>query len=567
MINKIRLLLLCGALVAPLFAGNRVRIVVKTITVGAKIDPGIQDAIATEFESKLAGIQKFELIDRSQVKSILEEKALEESGIACEDDKCNLRFAVKIKAQVAVSAKIYRLSDTVFTISAKFLNVEKGTPEIVNSHKFSKLDEIDKAVQKICTEYAERVPRYGEVIKRDGAKVFVNLGTDDNLLEEQEVEVVRLEAIMNEATGELAGYTEDSIAKGKLVKMNAALSQIFFIDKKKKQEEIAEKIKIQDRVNLVVSEEGKRRFADKFVSEARVYLKNNNLEEAKNSVEKALNYLPKDGDLIKMRASILNKIDEENVKMADQREKDRIRREAEERKRQESSARSTSSSRSYSSSSSRSSSIRIGSGSAGDAVRKAGFSLGYNYLIPQKETLFGTFFNGIGGVNAGLLSPKDIFFLYGSAYFFQNDADPTKLLTTYTSVKAFMFDLHGILNLSLPIGPFVPHAGIGMFYRYFMLRIEDPSIATTTQAFESPHWGLGWEPMVGLTIYFGNVGLDFRFAYQYVLANTFEMDLTSSSSSLIKDRTEALNDLKGAERDNRLGIGGFNLSADIFIRL
>jgi tetratricopeptide (TPR) repeat protein len=551
-----------------LFGANRMKIVVKAVSVGARIDPNIQEIIYSEFESKLARIQKFEFIDRSQVKSILEEKALEESGIACEDDKCNIKFAIKIKAQVAVSAKLYRLSDTYYKLSAKFLNVEKGTPDIIDA-KIDRLDDIDKAVEKVCLEYAERVPRYGEVIKRDGARVFVNLGTDDNLMEDQEVEVIRLDAVINEATDELAGYIEESIAKGKLVKMSGNLSQIYFTDKKKKQEEVAEKVKLLDRVVLVVSEDGKRRFADKYYSEAKVFLKNNNFEEAKNSIDKALGFLPKNADFQKFRSTLLNKIDEENVKMADQREKERIKREAEERRKKESFARSSSSSsRSYSSSSSSSSSsrFRLGSGSASDAVKKAGFLGGYNYLITQKETDFGKFFKGMGGLNAGLISPKDVFFLIGSAYFFQNDADPS--MSTYKSVKAFMFDLHGILNVSLPVGPFVPHAGIGLFYRYFTLRIEDPSIPLESRVFESPHWGLGWEPVVGLTIYFGSsLGLDIRFSYQSILANTFELDFSSSTSTAVKDRTEALNDLKSPVRDYRLGIGGFNLSADIVVRL
>lgn len=555
--------LFCLCLASPLFAANRLKIVVKAVSVGARIDPNIQEIIYSEFESKLARIQKFEFIDRSQVKSMLEEKALEESAIACEDDKCNIKFAIKIKAQVAVSAKLYRLSDTYYKLTAKFLNVEKGTPEIIDA-KIERLDDIDKAVDKVCQEFAERVPLYGEVIKRVGSRVFVNLGSDDKLVEDQEVEVVRLEPIINEATDELAGYTEDPIGRGRLVKMTGNLSQILFTDKKKKQEEMVEKVKLLDRVNLFVSEEGKRRIADKYYSEAKVFLKNNNFEEAKNSIDKALGYLPKSTDYQKFRSMLLNKIDEENVKMADQREKDRIKREAEERKKKELSARNSSStsSRSYSSSSG----FRLGSGSASDAVKKAGFLGGYNYLITQKETDFGKYFKGMGGLNAGLISPKDVFFLIGSAYFFQNDADPS--MSTYKSVKAFMFDLHGILNVSLPVGPFVPHAGIGLFYRYFTLRIEDPSIPLESQVFESPHWGLGWEPVVGLTIYFGSkLGLDIRFAYQSILANTLELDFSSSTSSTVKSQTDALNALKSPVRDYRLGIGGFNLSADIFVRL
>lgn len=545
-------------LMGPVWAANKLKVVVKSVTLGARIDPNIQEIIYSEFESKLAEVKKFEYIDRSQVKTMLEESALASSGLSCEDDKCNIKYAVKLKAQIVLSAKLYRLSDVNYKLSAKFLNVEKGTPDIIDT-KIEKLDEVDKAVEKIVREFSERVPLYGQIIKIDGSRVFVNLGNEDSLENDQEIEVVRLDAVMNDATGELAGYTEDKIAVGKLTRVTGTLSQILFVDKKKTQEQVIESVKLNDRVYVVVSEETKRRLGGKFFDEANVFMKNKNYEEAKNSIDRALGYQPRNDSFQSFRKNVVAEIDKENLRLADQKEKDRIKAEAEERKRkeEEEKRRSTSSRSSYSSSSYSSFSF----GDAKSSLRRGGIFGGFTYLNPMSTTTeFGKYFQNLMGVTAGISSPDNIFWFWGNIYFFGNDIK--KGVSPYDNSKAYAFDLHSMFNLSFPLGPFVPHIGFGMFYRHFTIQVVDPSIPLANNTYESSFWGLGWEPMAGLTIDFGGIGLDINASYQWINANTLELDSTSSAET----RLSALNKLTDVQKANKLGMGGLTINANIIIR-
>lgn len=544
----------------PLFGANKLKVVVKNITLGARIDPNIQEILNSEFESKLAEIKKFEFIDRSQVKTMLEESALAESGLSCEDDKCNIRYAVKLKAQIVVSAKLFRLSDVNHKLSVKFLNVEKGTPEIIDA-RVEKLEEIDKAVAKVIKEFSDRVPLYGQLIKIDGGRVFVNLGGEDSLENDQEIEIIRLDAVMNDATGELAGYTEDKIAKGKLTRVTGTLSQILFTEKKKTQEQVADMVKLGDRVYVVVSEETKRRLGGKNYDEAQVFFKNKNYEEAKNSVDRALGYLPRSESYLNFRAKIIAEIDKDNLRVADQKEKDRIKAEAEERKLREAEERrkSTSSRSSYSYSSS-GPSLRFGS-SKSTFDRGAIFG-GYTYLNPLSTTTdFGKYFSQLMGVTAGISTPKNTFWFWGNFYFFGNEVK--KGVTAFDNSRAFAFDLHSMFNLSFPMGPFVPHVGFGAFYRLFTVQITDPSIPLQGNVFETSYWGIGWEPMAGVTIDLGGVGLDINVSYQIINVNTFELD----DSGTVGTRLSALNKLSELPKNNKLSIGGFTANANLIFRI
>ncbi|MBL8994936.1 MAG: hypothetical protein JNM63_16430 [Spirochaetia bacterium] len=549
--NLIFLFAACFLLLQPLAAANKIRIGVNYFEVVSGIDPNLKSSLAVLLESKLASTGRFTLLDRANIDKVLKEQAFQQGG--CSDSACAVKLGNILGVQKMVIGNLIKISKR-YKVVVKFLDVEQSSlDEVVGTVEewAGSEEELEKAVERVAQTIAERVPLSGQVVQIDTDGVYVNIGKADKIEDGTEVEVKRTsEKIIDQSTGQVLGVKNSLIAKGKLTDLQPLLSRMVLVDNKGQKPNV----RLKDEVYVVITEKFKKEQGDKNYKLAKAYLQNKNYDEAKSMADKALSYQPNNRDFQSLKQSIEKQIDDENIRQADAKERERIRQQQIDDARRASSSRS--SGRSFSSSSSRRDGL-------------AAFA-GVSHFRPSSDTEFGKYFSMVNGVNLGidLGSKESVFTLVGKHYFFLNQTDPAKVTTPYKTVQAIMTDLHALYSLRLQLGFLVPHAGIGAFYRYFVFRIDDDSITggTTPGVMESRHWGLGVEGQAGLMIDFGGFGLDFKVGYELsgIIPGDSSSDLFSSSSSSSTSSTTS--GLSSEAKQKTLSLSGLQIGIDAVIK-
>jgi hypothetical protein len=439
----------------------------------------------------------------------------------------------------------------------KFIDVDLSSVDELGSIEeyASSLDDVGKAMQRIADTIQERIQVTGEIFEIDGKDVFINLGKADQVIEGNEVIIRRPgKPILDPNDGKVVGFKPGKeLGRGKITGVQNLISQLQFVG-------VANPAKIadlqkKDVVQVIPDDKLKKSKAENYAKMARGYMQGKSYNEARSAIDNALNYYPNNGEYLALKKSIDDQMTEDLVRSADAKDKARLLKEQADANRYAQKSQSSSSS-SYRSSSSSSSS------STSSVFRDGGLQVGANYYLPTSIN-FAKYFSGLGGASVGILLPKNILAFTADYYFLLNDANPATVVVPYKTMRANMLDVHGVLNITPFEGWFIPYIGGGLFYRYFYVTVEDPSLASKVS---TTHWGIGAEALLGLMITFGDVALNLRGGYNYVLINTLNLGSSGATSSADK-ALAALAETGAAAADARLGLSGYNFSANLVFRL
>jgi hypothetical protein len=103
------------------------------------------DAARDLLEVHLYQTGSFQLIERNQIREILKEQGLSESG--CVDYKCAVKVGQLLSAQSVVLGSINKINS--YNVIVKFINVSNGDIEFVDSVSIQNENEIEKAVKTL----------------------------------------------------------------------------------------------------------------------------------------------------------------------------------------------------------------------------------------------------------------------------------------------------------------------------------------------------------------------------------------------------------------------------------
>ncbi len=119
------------------------------------VSRNITNVVADIIRSEFVNIGNFTVVERSQMKAIMEEQGLQMTG--CTDSSCAVQFGKLLSARRIVVGKVSKAGRKKIIITARYVDVEKGQ-SLFSARVMAKgIDDISDAAKKLADKLAERI--------------------------------------------------------------------------------------------------------------------------------------------------------------------------------------------------------------------------------------------------------------------------------------------------------------------------------------------------------------------------------------------------------------------------
>jgi hypothetical protein len=161
---------------------------------------GISDAIL----DTLVNTHRFDVVERAQLAAILEEQALSLSG--CTSTECIVEVGQLAGADKALVGQVSQVG-SIYTLTLRLADVTTGKLEYSDSAESLNLEELLNEGRSIVQRFADSIPVTGMVLGVEEDLIKINLGTQDNIIPGDKLEVYRIgEEYYDPETGLLVGH-------------------------------------------------------------------------------------------------------------------------------------------------------------------------------------------------------------------------------------------------------------------------------------------------------------------------------------------------------------------------
>ncbi len=154
--KKIIFMIFCAVFLfsaISVFAGDKVTVAV--LDLDPKGVPKIAAmAVSDIIRAEFVNIANFTVVERAQMKAILEEQSLQMTG--CTDASCAVQFGKILSAKRIVIGEVTKLGKGAI-ITARYVDVAKGTSLFSAKDKADTIDDIDKAAERLAKNLAQRI--------------------------------------------------------------------------------------------------------------------------------------------------------------------------------------------------------------------------------------------------------------------------------------------------------------------------------------------------------------------------------------------------------------------------
>ncbi len=133
------------------------------------------DAARDLLEVYLYRTGSFQLIERNQIKEILREQGLSESG--CVDFKCAVKVGQLLSAQSVVLGNINKMNS--YNVIVKFINVSNGDIEFVDSLSIQNENHIEKALKTLSAASSDFITGKTGFRKDEPVKAKIRVSRSD----------------------------------------------------------------------------------------------------------------------------------------------------------------------------------------------------------------------------------------------------------------------------------------------------------------------------------------------------------------------------------------------------
>ncbi len=161
---------------------------------------GISDAIL----DTLVNTHRFDVVERAQLAAILEEQALSLSG--CTSTECIVEVGQLAGADKALVGQVSQVG-SIYTLTLRLADVTTGKLEYSDSAESLNLEELLNEGRSIVQRFADSIPVTGMVLGVEEDLIKINLGTQDNIIPGDKLEIYRIgEEYYDPETGLLVGH-------------------------------------------------------------------------------------------------------------------------------------------------------------------------------------------------------------------------------------------------------------------------------------------------------------------------------------------------------------------------
>ncbi len=145
--------LLLSAFESNSFAEEKVTVAV--LDLAAKGVPNIvSNAITDIIRSEFVNIANFTVVERSQMKAVLEEQGLQMTG--CTDSACAVQFGKILSARRIVVGEVNKIGNTI-VITARYVDVQSGESLFSATDKADSLDTVDISARNLAKGLATKI--------------------------------------------------------------------------------------------------------------------------------------------------------------------------------------------------------------------------------------------------------------------------------------------------------------------------------------------------------------------------------------------------------------------------
>lgn len=130
------------------------------------------------FRTELFKTGYFHVLERKQMKKVLEEQALSLSGALATEDAAQIGKLLAV--HLIVFGSINKLGDEII-VNIRLVDVEQGRLKAADTANARELEGIQDAVKKLSKVISEAIPLRGKVVKIRGDEVIVSLGRLDRI--------------------------------------------------------------------------------------------------------------------------------------------------------------------------------------------------------------------------------------------------------------------------------------------------------------------------------------------------------------------------------------------------
>jgi len=207
-------------------ASDRLRIAVYQFDSRAGLDPGIAINVTDLFQTELAKLNRFDVLERANLQRVLKEQALQ--GAGCVESSCAVKIGNLLGVQKMVVGAVFRMGGAYF-INLHLVDVELSRVDISESASTDQESGIPALVAKIARSLTTRIPISARVVKiGEGRTAVCNLGPDDGVRVGDRVQLIRWgDAIVDPSSGALLGRERVELGRATLVSFpGPALGQL-----------------------------------------------------------------------------------------------------------------------------------------------------------------------------------------------------------------------------------------------------------------------------------------------------------------------------------------------------
>jgi TolB-like protein len=135
------------------YSGEKLTVAILDLT--AKGVPNIiSNAITDVIRSEFVNIGNFTVVERSQMKAVLEEQGLQMTG--CTDSACAVQFGKILSARRIVIGEVNKIGSSIL-ITARYVDVQTGESMFSATDKADSIDSLDTAAIRIAKDLATRI--------------------------------------------------------------------------------------------------------------------------------------------------------------------------------------------------------------------------------------------------------------------------------------------------------------------------------------------------------------------------------------------------------------------------
>ena len=194
------------------------------------VHPETAEAVADILSTELFNTNRFNVVERNSITSLLEEQKLQMTGVT--DMSKAAEIGKVLNVEKIMIGSVSRLGET-FIINTRLVDVETGALSLAQNTQSSNGESgLPDAIAILVKQISQKITVEGAIIKISGRVVLINIGKNAGVKPGQLLEIIRIGDVITDLGGTTIGRTEDYIGRLKVTSIKPEYAETALLDSK-----------------------------------------------------------------------------------------------------------------------------------------------------------------------------------------------------------------------------------------------------------------------------------------------------------------------------------------------